>query len=229
MSEQRKSITVEFWSWVFEKLRFVSFFKIVECVSEKVAKPQNKHQYMYSVVDVWVLFNLFFAFISIFIVKYFDLAYFVYIFIFYGAIRVFEIIVYQINVLLFDQYRSWKKGESYKIRGYRRMVVNLLCNFVEIVFWFSVSYVCFLTNHFTQEHDPSLLQVMLTSFSYTTGFGIHDLLSLPKLSSLGTSILYFQSIAGLVMTLISIARFIALLPPIESVEEHENSNNRNEI
>jgi hypothetical protein len=228
MNKQGKSITVEFWDKIFWVLSFISIFHFFCCVLKKVIKPKN----WYSVVDIWVLFNFFFAFISIFIVKYFDLGYCIYIFIIYGLIRVFEIIVYQINVLLFDEYRTRKKGKQYKIRGYRRMVVNLLCNFVEIVFWFSVSYICFLTDHFTREYNPSLLQVMLTSFSYTTGFGIHDLLSLPKLSSLGTSILYFQSIAGLVMTLISIARFIGLLPPVESMDEYENStalNNKSEI
>ena len=218
MKEQYKSITVEFWSRVFWILSFISIFKTIRWILKKTVKPKNWH----FVVDVWVLFNFFFALISVFVVKYLNIGHYVYIFVIYGLIRVFEIIIYQINVLLFDEYRAKKENLSYKIFGYRRMIVNLLSNFVEIVLWFTVSYICFLTIHFIQDYEPSLPQIMLTSFSYTTGFGIHDLLSLRNLSNFGTIILYFQSIAGLIMTLISITRFIGLLPRVATTDEYEN-------
>ncbi len=227
MNEENKkavSITVEFWSKIFLIFSFLSTFKLVCLVLRKTVKPKN----MYSIVDIWVLFNLFFALSSIFIARYSNSEIIKYVLVTYGLMRVFEIIVCQINILLFDQYRADKacslnnEKPTYKIRGFRRLVINLFCNFAEIIFWFSVSYCCFISTHFVKDYEPSLLQILLTSFSYTTGFGIHDLLSLPRMSTLGTSILYFQSVAGLVMTFISISRFIAMLPPIESMDEYEN-------
>jgi len=134
----------------------------------------------------------------------------------YGFLRVFEIIIYQINVLLFDEYRCKIQGKDYKIRGYRRMIINLFSNFVEITFWFASSYAVFTTS--ISDIDLSIPRLIFNSFSIITTFGISEL---EIKNETGLFILWFQSIAGLLMTLISISRFIGLLPKIESMDEYE--------
>lgn len=244
MNKLKKSITVEFWSRIFLALSFLSFFKWIcycPCLKSKMKTDKS-----YQIVDKWVLFNFFFAFSSIFLIRYVNSCVLNWLLVGYGFLRVFEVVVYQVNVLLFDEYRAKKKKkqqkiqayrinellfdkprtkkkeEKYKIRGYRRMVVNLLTNFVEIAFWFAASYCCFFIQHLYHGHIPSLAQILYTSFSFTTGFGILDLISLKKASDFGAIILYFQSMAGLIMTLISLSRFISLLPQTPSMDEYEN-------
>ena len=218
MSKLKKSITVEFWDKIFYILSFLSIFILIKWVLKKTTKLND----IYQVVDIWVLFNFFLALCSIFVVKYLNIHLLSYILIAYGFARVFEIIICQINILLFDEYRAKKKKNEYLIRGYRRMVVNLLSNFTEVIFWFSASYCCFFVEHFSNGYDPSILQILFTSFSYTTGFGLSDLISMAKISDFGVCILYFQSIAGLIMALISISRFISFLPSSGSMDEFES-------
>lgn len=168
-------------------------------------------------MDIWVLSNLFLSIGSVFLIELVNLKILNFILIGYGFLRVFEIIVYQVNVLLFDEYRARIQGKEYKIRGYRRMIVNLFTNFGEITFWFASSYAVFLTS--IADSHLSVPRLIFDSFSTITTFGISDL----KIKDgTGLFILWFQSIAGLLMTLISISRFIGLLPKIESMDEYES-------
>lgn len=52
----------------------------------------------------------------------------------YGLLRVFEIIIYQINVLFFHPYKFHKAGNEYKIKSPTRIVILLLHNYVEVMF-----------------------------------------------------------------------------------------------
>ena len=56
-------------------------------------------------------------------------------FMIYAVERCFEILVYQINVLLFAPYRDSKAGKEYKIKSPTRMIVLLLHNVFEFVIW----------------------------------------------------------------------------------------------
>lgn len=56
----------------------------------------------------------------------------------YGSLRVFEVIVYQINVVFFDPYRAHKARRQYKVKSIRRIILALFHNYVEIMFWFAV-------------------------------------------------------------------------------------------
>ncbi|TFH48406.1 MAG: hypothetical protein E4G89_06345 [Methanothrix sp.] len=60
-----------------------------------------------------------------------------------GGLRIFELVVYQVNVLLFDEWRARRSGREYSLRGYKWLFVLLLHNYFELVFWFVASLFAF--------------------------------------------------------------------------------------
>ena len=131
--------------------------------------------------------------------------------------RVFEVIIYQVNVLLFDEYRAKKNNHTYSLRSYRRTVLLLLHNFAEIIFWFAASYKV-LAGAFTVTTSNSMIHAIYNSFVVMTSFGSPDL---QPTSNIGLYILWGQSVAGLFLTLISLARFMGLLPIPKTQDENE--------
>ncbi|MEK0313783.1 hypothetical protein [Cohnella sp. 56] len=96
------------------------------------------------------------------------------IFLIYGVLRIFEIMVYQINALLFDSYKS----SDYKIQGKTRIIILLLHNYVEIVFWFAVTYYSNIHIYFAGDNPEGItpihntfVQAMYISFVTMTTFG----------------------------------------------------------
>lgn len=207
----KKSITVEFWNKIYLFLSYISIYKLVTLfIKNKSA------EWRYNFIDIWVLSNFFSAFFSIFLIKYLRIQMLDFILVIYGFLRVFEVIIYQINVLLFDEYRARKKGKVYKLRGYRRMIINLFTNFGEIIFWFASSYAFFSGALFNS--DMTIVELIFNSFCIMTTFGLPNL----KINTeIGLYILWFQSISGLLMTLLSISRFIGLMPKVETMDEFE--------
>ena len=167
-----------------------------------------------------MLFNLVFSFVSIWIVQHTSQSILWTIILIYGLLRVFEIIVYQINVLLFDEYRANKSSQKYTLRSYRRTVLLLLHNFAEIIFWFAASYTI-LSTEFSLNYGKSMIRAIHSSFVVMTNFGSPNI---QPSSNIGLYIIWTQSVAGLFMTLISLARFIGLLPRPETLDKFEKEN-----
>ena len=138
----------------------------------------------------------------------------------FAMFRVFEIVIYQANVLLFDEFRAKKAGKEYAIRGYRRIVILLLHNYFEIIFWFATQYIVFnnMFNFVVAESNVSMLGAIYTSFVVMTSFGFANI---SPLSVLAYSIVIGQAIIGLFMTLLSLARFISLIPSPQTMDDFE--------
>ncbi|SFI18600.1 hypothetical protein SAMN05192551_10810 [Tindallia magadiensis] len=209
------SFIVKFWSRIFNFLRWISVFQIIRHVfGKKKANGENRFVKTYTFVELWVIGNAIVSIILLIIVKNYAFHRIYYLFLGYSLIRVFEIFVYQVNVLLFDQLRT----DNYAIKSYRRMVLLLLHNFVEIILWFSISYLILGANFTEDLGSYNLIQVIYFSFVKMTSFGSTNLE--PK-TMVGIQIVWFQSIVGLFMTLIVLSRFIGLLPTPKSMDENE--------
>jgi hypothetical protein len=192
-------------------LSWISFFKILTRVF-----PKLRNGFF---IDSWVLGNTLLAFISILIVKAYPNIFINWVLVVYSSIRIFEIVVYQINVLLFDEYRTKKRGERYVLRGYKRMVLLLLHNLFEIVFWFSFVY-AFFTGYFEDNiRAMNVFRLIGSSFSIMTTFGQNEI---QYNCNAGYLVILFQSFCGIIMSVMSLARFIGLLPMVESKDEFEN-------
>lgn len=205
---------VEFWSRVFGQLKRLSLFSLVRKLFPKIQRS-------YVFVEAWVLGNIGLSIISLFLVHYFRFPLLQYVLFFYGLTRVFEIVVYQVNVMFFDQYRARKhntnKQNGYWLKGYLRTVILLMHNYFEIVLWFAVSYLI-LANQITGTTHASLIEHVYFSFTTMTSFGNGDLSTMTRVSMLIVSV---QSLIGLFMTTLSLAYFINLLPTPKSIDESE--------
>jgi len=203
---------IEFWAVVFSFLSKLSVFFIIRKMKGKMT---------YNFVEGWVLGNLLAAFIATVVGYYFydKLVWAVYIIIGYAILRVFEVIIYQLNVLFFDPYRAEKRGEVYRIKSPTRMVILLLHNYVEVMLWYAAITIALMQisgspieatwGEYLRSNiiciatfDSSMIQEVAGEFY-------------PKLSS----IVFLQIISGIIMTIISLARFISLLPEVESLEK----------
>lgn len=206
-----RSFIVTLWSQIFSFLGKISLFYVVRFIlKKKVAGP--------AFPEAWTLFHCLLAFLSLSIAVYQPRSFVLYLVI-YGFLRVFEIIIYQINALLFDEYRANSKGHTYTLHGYRRMVVLLLHNYFEIIFWFTSSYV-YLQGNFEFASigaEKSIISSLYNSFVFTLGEP-----SVIAKHGGATYVLFFHLFVGVFMTLLSLARFIALLPGPKSIDPVES-------
>ena len=200
---------IKFWEKIFSFLSFFSVFNII--------KKFKKGKITSIFVEKWVLFNLLFSIISSVVLYNTKLYYLSMICSVYGLLRAFEVIVYQINVLFFDPYRAHLAGRKYYIKSPTRMVILLLHNYVELIFWFATIYISL--NIFAGM--PMVYQwsgyVKYSAFCF-----INNDLSFVSESGLSHTfalIAGLEIIGGMIMTLISLARFIGLLPVVESYEK----------
>lgn len=209
------SFIVEFWARIFFVLGKLSLFSLLRILIPSL----NSYRW----IDAYVLGHTFLSLVALFIVGFCQNSLIAWGLTIYGAVRVIEINIYQINVLLFDEYRAKRAGRQYVVRGYRRLVLLLLHNYAEIIFWFACSYIIF-ADHFDHKWGHSTtVGGLYTSFIAMSTFG--DFNVTPK-HHIGATILLFQAASGLFMTLLSLARFIAILPQPETLDERESRSFR---
>lgn len=209
------SFIVKLWSDVFEFLGKLSLFSLVRRFSEGAKTVRF--------VDAWVLGHLVLSFVAVVLVSTLKLHPWVANCLMgYGFLRVFEIAVYQTNVMLFDEQRTLSRGRDakYVVDSYRRMVVLLLHNYVEIIFWLACTYTVLASDYTRKWVDGTgtLLGGIYSSFITMTTFGDFDLA--PK-TDLAAMILLFHASVGLLMTLLSLARFIGFIPKPDSNDPTE--------
>ena len=171
-------------------------------------------------VEIWVLVNLSAAFLAAAVAAYWKNPIVGFVLMGYGFLRTFEIVVYQANVLLFDGYRAVVTGRAYYLEGYRRIVLLLLHNYFEIIFWLACSYNVMAADfgHKWENGAGTFLGGIYSSFITMTTFGDFDLL--PK-TNFAAAVLLFHATVGLFMTMLSIARFISLIPTPKSADPLE--------
>jgi len=215
-SEEQKPappFIVDFWETIFRWLSKVSLFFLVRKVFEST---QGSGRF----VDAWALGHLFLSMIAVPVVLYFPVTWVGGVVAGYAFLRVFEVVVYQMNVLLFDEYRARKAGKVYELFGYRRIILLLMQNYFEIIFWFAAQYAFFsqIFNFTVPGSNESVFGSVYTSFVVMTSFGFYNV---TPLSVLAYTIVIAQALIGLFMTLLSLARFIGLIPTPKSRDEFE--------
>ncbi len=215
------SFIVSLWSTIFYLLRFVSLLTIIR----KAFPSIFKSGYGYVVVEVWVIIHTVLAMVAAITVYLHPENVVATIFLIYGALRIFEIVVVQVNILLFDEFRARKAGKPYSIRGYRRIVLLLLHNYAEIVFWFTGTLM-FL-------HHASHLEI--DNFSLATAFrqGILQMASfssreLHPVDLYASLVLLLQTVVGIFMTILTLARFVSLMPAPLTQEPYERPSQQEE-
>lgn len=175
---------------------------------------------LYKLIDIWVSCNVFLA-IAMSLVLFYVItpnnSIAIYIISIYGIWRVFEIILKQIRVILFDTIGK----NRILLKSPRRSIILLIHNIVEMIFWFACVFMSaclieasIITVNYKHLSDLynwpdfircSTLQFTIYGDNYTTISGL--LLSQSKL----IDIAFWEIIVGFIIIIVSIARFIDLL------------------
>jgi hypothetical protein len=211
----KDSWIVDFWSNIFWYLGKLSLFTLIRAIG---GRPTS-----YAFVDLYVMANALVALATLIIASLRHaepVGWLLIVFVCYGVARVFEIVVYQVNVLLFDEYRAFQENREYKVRSFRRLVLLLLHNYLEVLCWFGVFYLFFYRSGDLKLTQPvefftifreSLL--MMIAFSPERN---------DPTTALGVLALTVHSFVGIFMTVIVLARFLALLPAPASRDDMDN-------
>jgi hypothetical protein len=211
-SEIPRSFIVEVWSQILSVLGSISIFSLIRRLV-----PATRASYVF--VDAWVLGNLLLSFVFLGVATVSPAGWWGIVFLLYPGIRMFEVVIYQVNVFLFDEYRAKKAGKEYYLRGFRRLVILSLHNYAEIVVWFAVFY---RSLDWAFETHGVLLRSFLTAlnFSFVTMTTFGNTTIYPS-ETLGYVLVLTQSVVGMFMTLVTLARFISMIPLPRSLDPFE--------
>lgn len=213
-----KTFFVEFWSWIFDKLNKITLFYLILLLFPNLrSKEFDRKVGKYTLIEIWVIVFTSLSVLCLYFSKSFNVTEPEKIFLFFGGWRVYEIVIYQINNVFFDRYRTIKKGKKYSLRGYLRIVLLSIQNFIEIIIWFAFFYRN-IPGAFTGRIN-SFINSLYFSFYTMTTFGHSSIILNSDLT--GKILTFFQSIIGLFMTLVVLSAFISLLPKPETLEESE--------
>jgi len=212
-SNSKDTFIVNLYEKIFNILGKVSIFYWLRRITK------NKS---YFFVDAWVLGNLIFSVLSVIITYYIDrrMRFLFWIILAYSIVRVFEILVYQLNVLFFDRIRAQKNNQDYSIRSATRMVILLLHNFAEIMLWYSVMMICILKIDGSFSQERTIWEYIRANILNVTTFNTGEIEKIVnKTNSSIANLIFFENITGLFMTLLCLGRFINLLPTVKTKDE----------
>lgn len=208
--DPKRPFLVDLWTWTLQKLEMVSVFYLIRNV---LFQDYTKGNFRF--VDAWLFGHTALAIIYVFIanVAWVPTA-FKYALLVYGCLRMFEILIYQLNVILVHPYKT----ENYSLNSYRRMTIALIHNFIEIIFWFAGTFVTlqFITN-------STVPLAVYTSFTHMVTYSME--LDESKWTLFAIFILQFQAAIGVFMTVLSLARFVSLFPQPASTDVKEQEAN----
>lgn len=139
----------------------------------------------------------------------------------YAIIRIFEIIIYQINVLLFHPYKAMVvdgKGK-YTLQNPYRSVVLLGHNLVEIIFWFKA------VSGYMQMTRIPLIQALMENTIRIFTFSYEKLPGQPVALQY---VIFAEVLCGMILVVVSLAKFIGELPHVNLKFDEESKINQND-
>lgn len=218
--KEEATFIVELWCAVFGFLRKLSVFSLV-----RLLIPSSRESDLFP--EVWALGHLLASIALAAVSSVPELVWWEAFAIAYAGLRVFELVIYQINVLLFDEFRAKKEGKPHALRGYCRSVICAIHNYAEFIFWFALIYRN-VKGAFTI--DPRFV-LDLGSFSSALSHSFHTMTSFGHSSAipsggLGTALVTLQACIGLFMIVFILARLVALLPIPATKNKFEDSRSR---
>lgn len=186
----------KFWYCVFNLIENILPFRLMKkCIFKNTKEFSDK----------WVLLNLILSFITMISMHNGWFQQITKIIMFYSFVRILEIMIYQINVLLFHPYKALEveKKKHYRVQNPYRSVVLLIHNLFEVVFWFTSMTSCLYPTT-----DPLIIKMMdhtirIFTFTYENVSTEGHLLQ---------QIFFVEVLCGLILTIISVAKFIGELP-----------------
>ncbi len=155
-------------------------------------------------IEGWVLFFTFLSVLAFFFVP--TRTPFGKLIVLVAILRLYEILVNALHATIFHGIVDKKK-----IAGYRRIVILLIANFVEVVFWFGYFY-RWIPTQFTTSGVSFQLSMLSYSFSTATGVGNPPI---SAKSDWSVVVSFVESSLGLFMIVAVLAKFVSSLAPTQ--------------
>jgi hypothetical protein len=218
-----RSFIVELWSATFAGLAWVLGHLSLFLVFRRSKRLRRS----YIFVEIFVLASTVLAFSTLFLYTKLDVqSGWWQILLVYGAIRVAETVVYQINVLLFDQYRNVlchqndRSTPPYAVRGFRRLVVLALHNYLEVILWFAAFYAWMSPSLYSARINVRTVHgALYFSISTMATLGLGDIV--PCHTAVALFTVSAQALIGLFLTVVVFARVLSLIPAPISMDDYE--------
>jgi len=196
MSKDESGFIVNAWKQMFGSLYSMSMYSVM-CFFVRGGKGDARFSEMYVLVNICL---------SIAYLPLFNLLstqrYITTIVLFYAVYRIFEIVVVHINIFF-----SLKPA----LTGFRRSVILLFHNYVEVLFWFASFYRLF-PEYFTNNGSlptKSIFGSLYFSLVTMSTLGYGDIV---PVNQRGYVIVSIQTLVGIFMGIFLLARFISILP-----------------
>ncbi len=233
---------VAWWDIITKVLSYISILEIIIQIykyrigyyrEESEGKLKPYMDKLYNSIEIWVVaHSILTPVLSLLIFYYFDgkERILIYGILIYGLLRVFEIIIKQIRVILFDTIGV----NAIALKGARRSIILLIHNIVEMICWFAISFmgIILLDKSVVEKSferlsevyswfdfiSCSTLQMTVFSDGYTS---IKDIMTKQNFLARITII---EIIIGFIIIVASIARFFSLLPEVKQIEDNNKKN-----
>lgn len=228
---------VGFWDVVTKVLSYVSLLEVFMLIKKRWVSKKNQNEQqeesaspdsIYYLIEIWVVAHVFIAILASAIVFYdltADNKILLYSLAVYGSLRVFEIIIKQIRVIMFDTIGV----NAVHLKSARRSIILLIHNVVEMIFWFSVSIMVVCLSEIktvggSYTHLSEIFYwsdfIRCSTLQFIT-FG-DDYTAISKLidgQNLLINITFWEILVGFLIIVISLARFFSLLPTVKCQDE----------
>jgi hypothetical protein len=169
----------------------------------------------FAFVDGWTLFFLAASLASYCIALFTNHLFIQFGIIAVSIIRLFEYLCYLLWVILFAKPNKGTKD----IRSYKRTMLLLMSNYLETIFWFATWLALLAANGSIQVDQGPLVFALIREsvMMMVANWSGNVVLK----SSLGVAVITFQDAIGLFMTIVVVARVVALLPRPSSADPNE--------
>lgn len=204
------SFIVALWVRVLAALRWLSPLEWLW----HIAPRTRSHGW----IDLWVLGNLCASILVLLLAANCNASIAVLVLILYGALRVAEVVIYQLRLMLLE-YGGAPLTGAYAVRSYRRMVVLALHNYLEAIVWFAGFYTV-LRDRFGDATTVLATPIGTLYFSTVTmtTLGYGDIT--PK-DALSRGVVSLHLGVAVFMTLVILARFVSFLPTPSTLDDSE--------
>jgi hypothetical protein len=205
---QSKSFLFPAYERLFGALRKLSLFTLL-----KYFVPDSHY---HAFVDIYLLSQLSLAFLSFALLPPGRMHTVTALLMGFAAFRCFELTVLHLNQLLFDEYRVLRDNLPIDPLNYRRLVLTILHNYVELLFWFAFFY-RHLACRFTQ---PNVVASMSGSLYFsvvtmaTVGYG-----DITPTDWIGRLLVVAQIALGLFLVIAVLARWVSIMRDIKRPEK----------
>jgi hypothetical protein len=215
-------------TYLFTLFEKISIFYFIRSIGSKVDEKKGNNEtdnkcfvQMGVFSEIWVLGNIIWAIFAQNVIKYTGIKWFSIICMIYAIERIWEMFVYQVNVLFFHRLKDKvleveqikekqndKTSEPYLIISATRTVILLIFNMAEYILHFAVIYAAAVNLGWIDSVESGVWQ----SFQIFMSMGDLQQYSDSKV----LAFTYIETIVGIFMNVACLAYFIGMLPATKS-------------